>query len=98
MNILDFRVSMTVGILTEFNNLTKNVKCSIKNAGKMSQANPANPLQLVDVQTEFANPPAFPALQPSDKASLADGRTFSCINLWLIKLQLLMYVLIMDNH
>lgn len=34
MNILDFCALMTADIFIEFNDLTKNIKCYIKNAGE----------------------------------------------------------------
>lgn len=34
MDILDFSVSMAVGIFIEFNKLTKNIKCYIINVDK----------------------------------------------------------------
>lgn len=37
MNILEFCVLMTVGLFIELNNLAKNVKCYIKNAGKRGE-------------------------------------------------------------
>lgn len=78
INTLEFCVVTTVGLFIEFNNLTTNTKCYIKNAGKGGKRSNLltvtiirqNPPRPAGARTAFSKPSALSARLPSGEPAL----------------------------
>lgn len=100
MNILDFRVLMTIDVFIESDNLTENIKMQARGgkikSTKCRETIQPNPWWLVGARTESLKPSASSVrLPPGRPAWLLDALSppQTC---WLTKLRFVAYVLIIN--